>query len=409
MANSYLLRIKENIMSISSKVLASITGNIGVIQLNNTEALHALNVDMIRSINDILISFTSTGSSLRGIIMSSSPHPHRKVFCAGGDVKAVYLAGMGLNENVIDMEAFQFNHHGYGRKGLSTADFFREEYQMNYKIAALSKDQPLISLWDGLVFGGGVGVSIHGRYRVCTENTLFGMPETGIGFFPDVRSSYFLTRLQGGVGLYLALTGATLKASDLIYTGLATHYIPSEKIHDFVEDLSKLSTTDNGTSNTGFIDDVLGIYHIDIPTHDCFLAKNKLQIDSLFYGPKSVEDIYSCLKGKHHDIFARDTLNTLGKMSPTSLKVTMEAMVRGCKYNDIRESLKMEYRLSQACMRQRSDFYEGIRATLIDKDKSPKWKPPNLEAVTESMVSNYFESLGDYELIFDDAADTSKL
>ena len=382
------------------------TGNIGFIQLNNPQALHALNIEMIYAIQDIISSFRT--SSLKGIILTASPHPKSKVFCAGGDVKSVYLAGMGLNDNPEDLNAFRLKQHGCGKRGLSTADFFREEYRMNYTIAKLSDKQPLISIWDGIVFGGGVGISILGKYRICTENSLFAMPETGIGLFPDVGSTFFLNKLKGGLGIYLALSGARLKYTDLMYSGLATHFVPSSQVDAMIQDLSRASLGE-GVSSPDWIDNVLMSHQVHIPTNDCYLAQNQKQIDELFGGKRTVEEIVSSLKTKHDNVFARETLETIKKMSPTSLKVTLEGLIRGQQYQDIGESLKMEFRMSQAFMKDGSDFYEGIRATLIDKDKSPKWCPATLEELQSDEVAKYFDRLGDNELTFDHSSDQSKL
>lgn len=388
------------------KVLPSISGKMGCIQLNNQKVFHALNTEMIHAIQHILSSFSK--SSLKGIILTASPHPKSKIFCAGGDVKSVYLAGMGLNDNPHDLNAFRLKQHGYGIRGLSTADFFREEYRMNYTIANLSEKQPLISIWDGIVFGGGVGISILGQYRICTENTLFAMPETGIGLFPDVGSTFFLNQLKGSIGLYLALSGTRLKSEDLIYSGLATHFVPAEQIEELIQDLS-IASTREGISSQNWIDEVLTSHHVDIPTHDCYLAQHHNQIDETFGGKLTMEDIVSSLKAKRDDVFSRETLQTIEKMSPTSLKVTLEGMIRGQEYRDIGESLKMEYRMSQNFMKEGSDFYEGIRATLIDKDKSPKWFPASLEEVNRDDVIKYFHHLGDNELTLESIIDQSKL
>jgi len=383
------------------------SGNIGFIQLNNQQALHALNIEMIYAIQDVISSFRRS-SSLKGIILTASPHPKSKVFCAGGDVKSVYLAGMGLNDNPEDLNAFRLKQHGYGKRGLSTADFFREEYRMNYTIAKLSDKQPLTSIWDGIVFGGGVGISILGKYRICTENSLFAMPETGIGLFPDVGSTFFLNQLKGGLGIYLALSGARLKYADLMYSGLATHFVPSSQVDAMIQDLSRASLGE-GVSSPDWIDNVLMSHQVDVPTNDCYLAQNQKQIDEVFGGKRTVEEIVSSLQSKQDNVFARETLQIIQKMSPTSLKVTLEGLIRGQQYQDIGESLKMEFRMSQAFMKDGSDFYEGIRATLIDKDKSPKWCPATLEEVHSDDVVKYFDHLGDNELTFDHSSDQSKL
>ena len=252
--------------------------------------------------------------------------------------------------------------------------------------------------------GGGVGLSVHGMYRVATEDCIFAMPETNIGFFPDVGSTYILSRLKGGIGNYIALTGARLKPDDLIYTGLATHYVPSKNIADMVDDIVTKSTDITNTrSATNSINDftsvdiaasVLMSYHEEIARGESYIARHRDEIDELFHEPESVENIMTALE-KSKTKFARTTLDMLRKMSPTSLKVTLEGIRRGRHCSDIAECLKMEFRMSQAFMREGSDFYEGIRAALVDKDRKPMW---NLEEITDDHIESYFSCLGDKEL-----------
>lgn len=317
------------------------------------------------------------------------------------------MAGMGLNDNEHDIHAKLNGQHGYGLENLSTANFFREEYQLNYKIASQSPNIPQISIWDGIVMGGGVGLSAHGMYRVATEDCIFAMPETNIGFFPDVGSTYLLSRLKGGIGNYIALTGARLKPDDLIYTGLATHYVPSKNIDDMVDDIVAKSTDISNTSSSAtssinastsvdIAASVLMSYHEEISRGESYIARHRDEIDELFYEPESVENIMAALE-KSNTIFACTTLEMLRKMSPTSLKVTLEGIRRGRHCSDIAGCLKMEYRMSQAFMREGSDFYEGIRAALVDKDRKPKWNL-KLEEIADDHIESYFSCLGDKEL-----------
>ena len=307
----------------------------------------------------------------------------KPAFCAGGDVKAVYLAGL---ENAS-----------------LTSDFFREEYKLNYMIA--TQQIPQVSIWDGVVMGGGVGLSIHGKYRVATENTLFAMPECKIGLFPDVGGSWWIPRLNklyqendvvGGIGNYLALTGARLKAEDLLYSGIATHYIKSDRFGELKQALIESTTSDAATNDC--VASVLMSFHdLTIDTESAFLSKNRNEIDEAFLGKQSVEEIVFKLQNMNTP-FAKTTLDTLGLMSPTSLKVTLEGLKRALKFSHVGESLAMEYRIVQACMKKKSDFYEGIRAALVDKDGEPKWNPVRLEDVSDKVVEGYFADLGDDEL-----------
>ncbi len=421
-------------MRFTTKVIPSRTGNIGRIHLSNPSSLNALDLDMVRFLNDLLPSYTTTSSALRATVLTSNTDK-RKVFCAGGDVKSVYMAGKGLNGNEADVDAFQAQKHGYGYYNstcnvvsngsqdntISTAAFFREEYQLNHRIAQqyAKYSIPQISIWDGIVMGGGVGLSVHGTYRVCTEHTNFAMPETNIGFFPDVGATYVLSRLKGGIGPYLALTGKRLNSDDLMYAGLATHHVPSENIDAMLDELAKQSLQDissdeedekregegeGGTkerTQADFVASVLMSYHEEIPKHESFLAKHREQIDDCFVNQTSVEDIVTALE-KSRTEFATTTLETLHRMSPTSLKVALESLKQSKECDTVAECLKMEYRISQHFMRPGSDFYEGIRAALVDKDRAPKWNPSKLEDVTDDIVSSYFDGLGDFELMLED-------
>jgi enoyl-CoA hydratase/carnithine racemase len=383
----------------TTQLLPSRASNLGILHLNNPSSLNALTLEMIRSMTATLQQWSNTG--IRATMMDAAPNERngkiKPAFCAGGDVKAVYLAGKS-NDRTL------------------TVDFFREEYKLNHMIA--TQQIPQVSLWDGVVMGGGVGLSIHGKYRVATENTLFAMPECKIGLFPDVGGSWWIPRLKklyqssrsrsgvGGVGNYLALTGARLKAEDLMYSGIATHYVKSERLEELKRALIE-STQDDNSSSTDCVASVLMSFHdLTINTEEAFLSKHKQDIDAAFDGKETVEDIISALQSMDTS-FAQSTLETLSQMSPTSLKVTLEGLKRASKLNNIGECLAMEYRIVQACMKEGSDFYEGIRAALVDKDGEPKWSPGRLEEVSSDIVESYFESLGEDELYFDNV--TSKL
>uniref|UniRef100_A0A7S4QIR7 3-hydroxyisobutyryl-CoA hydrolase n=1 Tax=Ditylum brightwellii TaxID=49249 RepID=A0A7S4QIR7_9STRA len=374
------------------KLLPSRSANLGIIQLNNPSALNALTLDMVRSLNHILPQWQSE-KSLRATLMIGSNECRRPAFCSGGDVRAVYDAGIQRTNG---------EKHGWGKKGLATADFFREEYTLNHRIATQSTTKPQVSLWDGIVMGGGVGLSIHGKYRIATENTLFAMPETGIGLFPDVGGMYWLSRLKGGLGKYIALTGCRLKADDLLYAGIATHFVPSNKLEDLKAAL--VEATDS-TEEGDCVASVLMSFHEKPSLSASFLEKHRTNIDANFGKDKSsVEEIIESLKSEGENKFGQETISSLSKMSPTSLKVTLEGVKRGATLSNIAEVLKMEYRMSQGFMRAaNSDFYEGIRALLVDKDRNPKWNPAMLEEVTDDMVESFFQELGDEnELILEE-------
>ena len=366
-------------MKFTPFLLPSRSGNLGKLELNNLKALNALNLDIVSCLNDVL-SIWKNDKSLKATMMTGTGD---KAFCAGGDVKALYMDYQNNSSGT---------KHGYGHGGLLTADFMRTEYGVNYKIA--TQTIPQISIWDGIVMGGGVGVSVHGKYRIATEKTLFAKPETAIGLFPDVGGMFWLPRCKGGLGPYIALTGARLKADDLLYAGIATHYVASDDLDDLKEALIDATTTEG--SNVG---SVLLSFHKEIPTNESFLAKHRTEIDYAFEDKTSMEQIIEQLSQKTDSEFCKKTLSTLHRMSPTSLKVTLEGLKRGKSLPSIKEVLEMEYRMAQAFMRDGSDFYEGVRAQLVDKDKNPQWNPKTLAEVSNETVETYFQHLGDNELV----------
>ncbi|XP_029080907.1 3-hydroxyisobutyryl-CoA hydrolase, mitochondrial isoform X4 [Monodon monoceros] len=276
----------------AAEVLLERKGCAGVITLNRPKFLNALNLSMIRQIYPQLKKWEQDPETFLIIIKGAGG----KAFCAGGDIRVISEARKA-NQKIAQ-------------------DFFREEYMLNNAIDSCQK--PYIALIHGITMGGGVGLSVHGQFRVATEKSLFAMPETAIGLFPDVGGGYFLPRLQGKLGCFLALTGFRLKGRDVYAAGIATHFVDSEKV--------------------------------------------------------------------------------INKMSPTSLKITLRQLMEGSS-KTLQEVLTMEYRMSQACMRGH-DFHEGVRAVLIDKDQSPKWKPADLKEVTDEALNNHFKSLGSNDLKF---------
>ena len=366
-------------MRFTTQLLPSRSGNLGVILLNNPKPLHALTLEMVHCLEDLLPQWLAD-DSMGAILVKSEGS---KAFCAGGDVKSIGVAGAS---------------DGEGKPGLLSADFFRHEYRVNHMLATSKK--PQISIWDGIVMGGGVGISVHGKYRVATENTVFAMPETRIGLFPDVGSMYWMPRLlQPSVAVFLALTGHRLYASDLLHAGVATHYVHSSQLGD-LEDA--LTTATEALKPSEILQDVVApvlmSFHREplIRSNDSWLAREQANIDKGFGvlddRSKGVEDILGNLE-RMEGSFGEDFRKKLLEMSPVSLKVTLEGLRRGARTLDIGDDLQMEYRMSQGCMRPGSDFFEGIRAALIDKDGNPQWNPPTLEAVSEEMVESYFRPI----------------
>ncbi|XP_065577818.1 3-hydroxyisobutyryl-CoA hydrolase, mitochondrial-like isoform X2 [Artemia franciscana] len=355
-----LFPIKVAKMSTSEdEVMFQEFSNKCTILLNRPKALNALNLTMIRKIYPVMKQWNFDGKDF--ILIEGAGD---KAFCAGGDVRAVAESSKNREANPLSKE------------------FFYEEYQLNHLIATLKV--PYIALIHGITMGGGVGLSIHGHFRVASDKTLFAMPETAIGLFPDVGGTYVLSRMKDGLGMYLALTGYRLKGFDTIHAGIATHFVFSDqlpKLHASLLNLpdnpgvSKIEEVLHGYSPKTVPDFSLKRYQSQIKEHFCL---------------SSVEEIIQSLEGDSSE-WAQHTKGTMLKMSPTSLKITFEALKRG-KTLSLEDCFSMEYRLSQHCMLA-PDFYEGVRAVLIDKDQNPKWKPSKLEEVSEERVKSFFQQI----------------
>lgn len=351
-----------------SEILFQVRGSVGVVTLNRPKALNALTLAMCEAFDRQLAAW-ARDPAVRAILVKGAG---ARAFCAGGDVRAIWEAGKAGEP--------------------LTADFFRAEYRLNRRIHTLAK--PYVALVDGITMGGGVGISVHGSHRIATEHTVFSMPETGIGLFPDVGGTYFLPRLAGHLGLYLGLTGARLKAADTCHAGIATEYMPAARL-DALE--AALAAADWGEDPNGAVDRAVAGFAAD--PGPAPLDAHRATIDRCFAG-ESVEAILAALEaGAEHDPWAAATLATLVTRAPTSLKVTFEAIRRGAEL-DFDQAMIMEYRLSQACMAGH-DFYEGIRALIIDKDGAPSWEPATLAEVTPAMIEAHFAPLGARELTFE--------
>jgi len=347
----------------TDQVLLRESGKKGFLTLCRPKALNALNLNMI---NLIYPKLKAWESDLSFVVMTGEGD---KAFCAGGDIRAVTEAG---------------------KKGDPTAkDFFKAEYLLNYLIG--SYKIPFVAVIHGITMGGGVGLSVHGKYRVATDKTVFAMPETGIGLFPDVGGSYFLPRLQGQLGMYLALTGFRLTGVDVLRAGIATHFCSSNKLKDLRKDLENLQ-------DASLLSKVLGDYTekslVGMP-QDFVLKPVLSKIDEIF-GVDSIENVIKMLDKDNSD-WAMKQKATLSKMSPSSLKVTFQLQRKGAKLN-FKQCLEMEYIAVQHFMKN-ADFYEGVRAVLIDRDNSPKWTPSRLENVMKVQVDSYFDPKPPTELL----------
>ncbi len=349
-------------MTSDPDILFEERNGLGIITLNRPRALNSLSTNMCALMDEALVKWAAD-DAIKAVIIQGAGD---KAFCAGGDVKT-------LAENSPD------DHH------LAT-EFFATEYAMNTRIFHFPK--PYIALLDGITMGGGVGVSVHGSHRIVTERCLFAMPESGIGLIPDVGGSYFMPRLPGKLGLYLGLTGARLRGADILYAGIGTSYMPSEKLESFI---AALAETDIGDATD--VDRIIAIFAED--PGEAPLDEYRDLIDAAF-GETCLEDIMDHLGAIDHE-WADKTLAKLKKMSPISLKVIIEQILHGADL-DFNEAMKMEYRIVSHIVSYQSDFYEGVRAVLIDRDQNPCWNPERVEDVSNDLVVAHFEHLGDKEL-----------
>jgi enoyl-CoA hydratase/carnithine racemase len=347
----------------TSDILFDRAGEWGVITLNRPEALNALTWDMVKAFRARLIEW-ERDSRVRAVLVKGAGE---KAFCAGGDIR--WLRDEAKKDPV------------------GASEFFREEYRNNAAIHHFTK--PYVALIDGVVMGGGVGVSVHGNFRIAGDRTLFAMPETGIGLFPDVGGGYFLPRLHDGVGLYLALTGARAKAADLMAANIATHYVPTEATPALEDRLLGLSFGGHEHSD---IEAVLDEFSGD--PGEAPLNVIRPSIKRLFMGHPRIEHLIDALQSDAGG-FAQETLKTLRKMSPTSLKLTFEQMKRGDNL-DFDSVMQMEFRIVRRVM-EGHDFFEGVRAQIVDKDRSPLWRPASLEGVSDTDIARYFEPLPEAE------------
>ena len=359
----------------SNEILLGGEGGLATLTINRPKALNALTLDNYRRFDPALRAWAED-PSVHAVVVTGAGE---RAFCAGGDVRAVYEAGRGIS----------------GDPDL-TAVFFREEYELIRRIHRFSK--PYIAIIDGITMGGGAGISVNGSYRIATERTLFAMPETGIGLFPDVGATRFLNRCPGHVGRYLGLTGVRLNAADTLYCGFATHATSHERIEALLVDLGR-SAWHAGCEHR-LAEAYLGRFAVNPGPGS--LAVLRPAIDRCFAG-NSVEAILDALAaeaavGGPDARWAEETRAGLLTKSPTSLKITLRQLTLGRDY-DLETALALEYRLTQHVMAAH-DFYEGVRAMLIDKDQAPRWRPATLAEASESMVDAYFTPIGDRELRF---------
>jgi enoyl-CoA hydratase len=362
-------------MSDSDEILLGRVGGLATLTINRPKALNALTLDNYRRVDPALRGWAADPSVHAVIVRGAGD----RAFCAGGDVRAVYEAGRGIGDDPN-----------------LPAVFFREEYELIRRIHHFPK--PYIAIIDGITMGGGAGISVNGAYCIATERTLFAMPETGIGLFPDVGATRFLNRCPGRVGRYLGLTGVRLGGEDALYCGFATHAVEHGGIEKLLGELGRARWQTGHERSQA--DEYLG--HFAVDRGPASLAALQPAIDRCFAGD-SVEAILEALAAEAggcgaHAGWAEETRVSLMSKSPTSLKITLRQLTIGRDF-DLDTALALEYRLTQHVMAGH-DFYEGIRAMLIDRDRKPQWRPGSLPEVSPSMVDSYFAPIGDRELRF---------
>jgi enoyl-CoA hydratase/carnithine racemase len=322
-------------------------GRIGHLILDRPRALNALDLGMIRGLAEALERWRDV-PEVQAVMITGTGE---RAFCAGGDIRAIRDAAIAED-------------------GVAIETFFAEEYALNAGIANYPK--PYIALIDGICMGGGIGVSVHGDIRVASEHARFAMPETGIGFFPDIGASYFLPRLPGGLGLYLALTGSELRGADAVHAGLATHFVPRAAFPA----LTRALIADGPAVVAGFA----------APLPPFTLAHERALIDHCF-SAGSVPEIIGRLE-EAGGAFATETLATLRARSPSALVWSFELLRRGARHL-LPACLGSELALTRRVTRH-PDFREGVRAMVVDKDRMPRWQPARLEAVDAAAIAALF-------------------
>ncbi len=343
-----------------SDIAIEARGRLGLITLARGHALNALTHEMLRAIGAALDKWESEERIAHVAIRSADD----KAFSAGGDLRGLYNHGLAAKR---------------GEAPLPTA-FFRDEYRLNARIKTYPK--PYIALIDGIVMGGGVGVSINGRHRIAGENIRFAMPEVGIGFFPDVGGTFFLPRLPGETGMYLGLTGTRIGLADCLWTGLVTHFVPGKRFEELVNALS-------GSADTGSI---LDRFSTEPDSTDASLAEDAKRIDAIF-GANSVGHIRDRIENWQNEGSERAEAGAkaMDRASPTSLAIALRQLRAG-RSLDFAACLRTEYRIVSRVLAGH-DLYEGVRAQIIDKDRLPKWAPANPQDITDAAIAAYFEPL----------------
>ena len=337
----------------TDEILAHVDRGVGVLTLNRPKAINSLTHSMVTALHETLIDWEHD-DDVRAVVLSGAGE---RGLCAGGDIVAIY--------------------HSARADGIEARRFWRDEYLLNSYIGRYPK--PYVALMDGIVMGGGVGVGAHGSIRVVTDRSKIAMPEVGIGFVPDVGGTYLLSRAPGLLGVHAGLTGAPFSGSDAIAIGFADHYVPHQALADFTETIAEHD-----------IDAALDRYAVTPPISD--LVAQRVWIDEC-YAADTVADIVAGLRAYDAGP-AKDAANLIDSRSPLSLSVTLEAVRRAAKLDNLEDVLRQEYRVSSSTLRTH-DLVEGIRAAVVDKDRKPKWSPASVGAVNADDVEAFFAPVDD--------------
>jgi enoyl-CoA hydratase len=340
-------------MSEAEEVLCRVEGKVGRITLNRPQAIHALNTNMIRLITAALLAWRDDPA----VELVMFDHAGERGFCAGGDIRMLAESGAG--------------------DGREAREFFFEEYRLNDLIFRYAK--PRIAFMDGITMGGGVGLSRPCRFRVATERTTFAMPESGIGLFPDVGGGWYLSRMPDHLGLWLALTGARIKAADCELLQIATDYVESARLPELKAAI--LAAPDRTEALLTEFEGDAGR-----PT----LAQHQDEIARLFAG-QTLEAIMAALKAAGTD-WAAEQLKVLATKSPTTMKVSLRQLSLGARCATFAENMAIEYRIGARIV-QSHDFIEGVRAVIVEKDNAPQWNPATPEGVTQAQLESIFAPL----------------
>ena len=341
----------------SGEVLSRVEDGVGFVMLNRPKAINSLNLGMVDELRAVLAGW-ERDAAVRAVVLSGAGE---RGLCAGGDVVAIY--------------------HSARADGVAARRFWYDEYLLNGQIGRFPKTY--VSLMDGIVMGGGVGVGAHANTRVVTDTSKIAMPEVGIGFIPDVGGAYLLSRAPGSLGLHAALTGAPFSGADAIALGFADHFVPHDKLDTF----SQAVVADG-------VERALAAHAVEPPPSN--LAAQRDWIDHCYTGD-TVADIVAALRG--HDAGpgsgpAQAAANLIATRSPIALAVTLEAVRRAAKLDTLEDVLTQDYRVSCASLRSH-DLVEGIRAQLVDKDRNPQWSPASLAQVSAADVDAYFAPVED--------------